>query len=195
MRVSPTRDAAPPDRAAFGRVISELALHPVDDPRKLRDALGTFATGVTIVATCDPSGEPVGFTANSFGSVSLDPPLVLFSLSKQAQSLRAFLSASAFAVNVLSEDQQALSDRFATRLADKWQGVAHETWQLGVPILSDSLASFECEYRYTYDAGDHVIFVGEVKRMDRRPGGRPLVYHTGRYRRLAPEDDEPPPSG
>jgi len=165
-------------------------LHPVDDPRKLRDALGTFATGVTIVTTLGPGGEPVGFTANSFGSVSLDPPLVLFSLSKQAQSLRAFQSASAFAVNVLSEDQQALSDRFATSSTDKWKDVAHETWQLGVPILSDSLASFECEYRYTYDGGDHVIFVGEVKRMDRREAGRPLVYHIGRYRRLAPEDTE-----
>jgi len=162
-------------------------LHPVDDPRKLRDALGTFATGVTIITTLGPLGEPVGFTANSFGSVSLDPPLVLFSLSKQAQSLVAFQAASAFAVNVLSEDQQALSDRFATRHADKWEGVAHETWQLGVPILSDSLASFECAYRYRYDAGDHVIFVGEVKRMNRRTGGSPLVYHAGRYRRLVPE--------
>jgi 4-hydroxyphenylacetate 3-hydroxylase, reductase component len=164
-------------------------MRPVDDPRKLRDVLGTFATGVTIITTLGPRGEPVGFTANSFSSVSLDPPLVLFSLSKQAQSLPSFLSASVFAVNVLGEGQQALSDRFATSLIDKFEGIAHETWQLGAPILSDSLASFECEYRYIYDGGDHVVFVGEVKRMDRREAGRPLLYLTGRYRRLAPEDD------
>ncbi|MDH3519041.1 MAG: flavin reductase family protein [Myxococcales bacterium] len=159
-------------------------MHPVDDLRKLREVLGSFATGVTVISCLDAQGEPVGFTANSFSSVSLDPPLVLFSLSKTAQSLSAFLHTSSFAVNVLREDQRALSERFADSSADKWSSVSWETWETGCPILRDALASFECAFRYTVDGGDHVIFVGEVERMDRREGARPLVYFASRYRRL-----------
>lgn len=159
-------------------------MNAVRDPNEFRRALGTFATGVTVITARGPSGEPVGFTANSFNSVSLEPPLVLFSLDKQASILPAFLSARHFAVNVLREDQRALSERFAGRAEGRFEGIAFETWETACPILPETLASFECDYRYTYDGGDHVIFVGEVKRMEQREPGGPLLYFGGVYRRI-----------
>ena len=101
------------------------------DPAEFRDALGCFATGITIVTAVGPRGEPVGITASSFSSVSLDPPLILFSLNRRAYSLRAFLSTQSFAVNVLREGQGALSERFAQALEDKWSGVTYEAWDTG----------------------------------------------------------------
>ncbi len=160
-------------------------MKPIEDPRQFRDAMGAYTTGVTIITSTNSSDEPVGFTANSFSSVSLDPPLVLFSLDKQAQCLPAFLASSSFAVNVLHEDQRALSDHFARSTGDKWAEVPYETWVTGCPILANSIASFECEYRYNYDGGDHVIFVGEVLRMERRDLDRPLLYFQGSYRTIA----------
>ena len=165
-------------------------MKPVEDPDKFREALGAFATGVTVITSLGPRGERVGFTANSFNSVSLDPPLVLFSLDKQASVLPAFLSTRHFAVNVLREDQRSLSDHFANFKGDRWEGLAYETWETGCPILPDALASFECDYRYTYDGGDHVIFVGEVKRMDLRGAGRPLLYFGGTYHRIDPGSED-----
>ena len=103
------------------------------DATELRDALGCFATGITIVTTVGPRGELIGITANSFNSVSLDPPLILFSLNRRAHSLRVFLSTQTFAVNILREDQEALSKRFAQALEDKWSGVEYETWDTGAP--------------------------------------------------------------
>jgi flavin reductase (DIM6/NTAB) family NADH-FMN oxidoreductase RutF len=164
-------------------------MKPVEDPDNFREALGAFATGVTVITALGPRGERVGFTANSFNSVSLDPPLVLFSLDKQASILGAFLSARHFAVNILREDQRTLSERFAGSPEDRFAGIAYETWETGCPILSDTLASFECDYRYTYDGGDHVIFVGEVKRMEERAPGGPLLYFGGVYRRIDPGKD------
>ena len=154
------------------------------DPRAFRDALGSFATGVTVITTLDPKSQPIGVTANSFNSVSLDPPLVLFSLGRRAFSLRAFLSSQDFAVNVLAEDQGPLSDLFATPSADKWAGMDFETWQSGSPILPGVAAAFECRIRYTHDGGDHVIFVGEVTEMAYDPDRRPLLFHQGRYKSL-----------
>ena len=151
------------------------------EPAEFKRALGCFATGITIVTAVGPRGEPVGFTANSFNSVSLDPPLVLFSLNRRAYSLRAFLSTHSFAVNVLREGQGALSERFAQALEDKWSGVDYETWDTGCPILSGTLAGFECKIRHTYHGGDHVIFVGEVTRLHHDPDGQPLLYHRGKY--------------
>jgi flavin reductase (DIM6/NTAB) family NADH-FMN oxidoreductase RutF len=150
------------------------------DRRLLRNALGCFATGVTIITACGPEGY-LGFTANSFNSVSLDPPLVLFSLGRHATSLPGFQFATHFAINVLREDQMELSNRFARPNTDKWMGVDFITWKSGCPILKGTLASFECERHATYDGGDHVIFVGEVIHMHADLEGRPLLYFRGGY--------------
>lgn len=151
------------------------------DPRELRNALGCFATGVTIVTAMGPDGEPVGLTANSFSSVSLTPPLVQFSLDRSAQSLDAFRSAGCFAVNVLRENQTELSNRFATRNANKFDSVPYTTWESGAPILEGALAHFDCGTYATYDGGDHLIFIGEVRRMAADHDGHPLLYFRGGY--------------
>jgi len=158
-------------------------IHP-SDPRSLRNALGCLATGVTVITTRAPKGQPVGITANSFSAVSLQPPLVLFSLNRGAYSLRSFLSAHNFAVNILRADQHELASNFAVPLQDKWKGIQYEVWETGCAILPDALASFECKIRYTYDGGDHVIFVGEVLRMTADLEGRPLLFYRGRYSSL-----------
>ena len=151
------------------------------DHRAFRDALGTFATGVTVVTTRGPKGELIGNTASSFNSVSLDPPLVLWSLSRSAHSFKAYLAADHFAVNVLREGQEHLSERFARSLGDKWAGIDYETWETGCPILPNALAIFECRMAHAYQGGDHVIFVGEVLRFDHDPLGKPLIFWRGRY--------------
>jgi 4-hydroxyphenylacetate 3-hydroxylase, reductase component len=153
------------------------------DPRKFRSALGSFATGVTVITTRGPNGELIGNTASSFNSVSLDPPLVLWSLSRTAFSFRTYLAADHFAVNVLREGQEDLSVRFAKPLGDKWQGIDYETWETGCPLLPNALAVFECKMAYTYQGGDHVIFVGEVINFDHDPKGKPLVFWHGGYHR------------
>lgn len=158
------------------------------DARAFRDALGCFPTGVTVVTAVGPRREVIGITANSFSSVSLDPPMVLFSLNRRANSLPAFLATRHFAVNVLREGQEELSNQFARALGEKWQGVDYITWDSGCPILKGALASFECEIRHTYEGGDHVIFVGEVLKIVAEPKGKPLLYFRGKYRTLAPLD-------
>ena len=158
------------------------------DRGEFRKGLGCFATGVTVVTSVAGDGSLLGITANSFNSVSLDPPLVLFSLNRNAYSLRAFEDAGCFAINVLRDDQKALSATFARSLADKWGGVAYEVWDTGCPILTDALANFECRTRSTHDGGDHVIFVGEVTRMRATTSGRPLLYFRGAYSGLGEVD-------
>jgi len=154
------------------------------DPKDLRQALGCFATGVTVVTGLGANGQKLGVTASSFNSVSLDPPLVLFSLNRQASSMPHFLESGHFAVNVLREGQAHLAERFATPLADKWDGIEFEIWDFGCPILTDALAVFECKTRYEYDGGDHVIFVGAVERMRCDPQGHPLLFYGGRYQSM-----------
>lgn len=161
------------------------------DGKAFRDALGCFPTGVTIVTAVGPRKEIIGITANSFSSVSLDPPMVLFSLNLRAYSLAAFLSSHHFAVNVLSQDQAKLSNQFARALGEKWEGVDYITWDSGCPILKNALASFECKIRHTYRGGDHVILVGEVLRIIAEPEGDPLLFFRGGYRKMAPKDDVP----
>ena len=151
------------------------------DHRAYREALGCFATGITVVTGVSREGELLGFTANSFNSVSLDPPLVLFNLDRKAYSLKPFVESGRFAVNVLREGHEALSVTFARTDKDKWNGVPYTTWDTGCPILEDTLAAFECRTRATYDGGDHVIFVGEVMRMWSDPCGQPLLFFRGRY--------------
>lgn len=160
-------------------------MNTANDPRRFRNALGSFATGVTVITTRGPNGELIGNTASSFNAVSLDPPLVLWSLSRTAFSFKSYLAADHFAVNVLREGQEDFSARFAKSLGDKWAGIAYETWQTGCPILPNSLAIFECRIAYTYQGGDHVIFVGEVVNYDFDPEGKPLVFWQGKYHKAS----------
>ena len=162
-------------------MVDDSSQRPPLDKRAFRDALGAFATGITVISCRSPGGDPNGVTVNSFSSLSLDPPLVLFCLGRDAVSWPAFTSARHFAVNVLSRAQEALSNRFADPAGASWEGVVHETWETGCPILAGAAASFECECRHRYDGGDHVIVVGEVKRMAFDASRQPLIYWRGRY--------------
>ncbi|HEY1703242.1 MAG TPA: styrene monooxygenase/indole monooxygenase family protein [Trebonia sp.] len=150
------------------------------DRRELRRALGQYATGVTVVTCRGSDGAPVGMTANSFTSVSLDPPLVLWCPSKTASSTPVFQEASHFTVNVLSSGQHDLSRQFATTDSEKFTGVETREGLGGAPVLEGSVATFECRTEAVHDAGDHLIMVGEVERFD-APGGAPLVFHSGFY--------------
>ena len=158
------------------------------DARGLRSALGRFATGVTVITTCDRDGRLEGLTANSFSAVSLDPPLVLWSLRRHAPSLQRFLAARRFAVNVLSTRQRDIARHFARRHADKFAGVAHCAGHGGCPLITDALATFECDVEATPEGGDHVIFIGRVIRAAFRDGD-PLIFSDGRYRDLAAHTD------
>jgi len=148
--------------------------------RQFRSALGAFATGVTIVTTRTRTGADVGLTANSFNSVSLNPPMVLWSLAKSARSLPAFLESDYFAVHVLSASQEPLSHTFATRGADKFSGLALERGPGGIPLLPDCSARFQCRTAFKYEGGDHVVFIGEVEAFDHF-NRLPLLFHGGRY--------------
>jgi flavin reductase (DIM6/NTAB) family NADH-FMN oxidoreductase RutF len=147
--------------------------------RDFRHALGQFATGVTIVTTADAQGHPVGLTVSSFNSVSLDPPLVLWSMAHRAGSLPIFQQCQHYAIHVLSAEQQVLAQRFATRGIDKFAGVDWQPNAHGVPVIVGAAAVFECDNRSRYDEGDHVIFVGQVARCSHAQGALPLLYHGG----------------
>ena len=138
-----------------------------------------FPTGVTIVTARSAGGELVGMTANSFNSVSLDPPLVLWSLAHKASSLQTFAAATHYAINVLAVEQRPLAERFATRGIDRWAGVVHQPGLHGAPVLEGAAAVFECANRSQYVEGDHTIFVGQVQRCTCRQGASPLLYHGG----------------
>ena len=140
-----------------------------------------FATGVTIVTARTADGKLVGLTANSFNSVSLDPPLVLWSLARAAASMLAFSTGSHYAVNILSADQQALARRFAAKGVDRFANVAFADGAGGAPLLSGAAATFECFNRSRYEEGDHVIFVGEVERCTHQAGASPLLFHGGKF--------------
>ncbi|MCB4362918.1 flavin reductase [Hydrogenophaga taeniospiralis] len=163
------------------RSAGHQARPPDFSPRDFRTALGMFATGVTIVTARTASGELAGLTASSFNSVSLDPPLVLWSLGRAAGSMAVFANGQHYAINVLAADQQALAERFAARDVDRWQGVDFVEGVSGAPLLTGCVATFECFNRSQYTEGDHVIFVGEVERCTRRASASPLLYHGGRF--------------
>jgi len=154
---------------------------PSFSSQEFRTALGMFATGVTIVTARTTQGSVIGLTANSFNSVSLDPPLVLWSLAQAAASLAAFRSGSHYAINVLAADQKLLAERFALKGADRWAGVNFTEGMSGAPLLTGAAATFECFNRSRYEEGDHVIFVGEVERCSWRPGASPLLFHGGHF--------------
>jgi flavin reductase (DIM6/NTAB) family NADH-FMN oxidoreductase RutF len=154
------------------------------DPRTLRDALGCFATGVTVVTCLSPNGAPAGLTVNSFNSVSLDPPLLLVCLDKKALSAKPLIEASHFAVNVLQTGQQPASIRFSTRDEDRFGSTPWACGEAGAPILEESLGVFECERFALQDGGDHHILIGRVVKASFDSGLDPLLYFRGRYRRL-----------
>jgi len=151
------------------------------DSREFRDALGRFATGVAVVTAVSAAGDKLGLTISSFNSVSLAPPLVLWSLMQTSSSLQAFRAVGHFAVNVLSAEQLPLAEQFARRDVDRWAGVAHLPGPGGTPLLEGAIATFECRSHSQLDAGDHVIFLGEVLHCTHRSGVPPLLYHGGRF--------------
>ena len=157
------------------------ALAPSFSTPDFRAALGMFATGVTIVTARGANGAPVGLTANSFNSVSLSPPLVLWSLARSAASMPAFEQGSHYTINILAAEQHALAARFASKAVDRFDGVLFHEGAGGAPVLDGVAAVFECFNRSRYEEGDHVIFVGEVERCSARPGAAPLIFHGGRY--------------
>jgi flavin reductase (DIM6/NTAB) family NADH-FMN oxidoreductase RutF len=163
---------------------TELASgHSSIDPRDFRNALGTYATGVTIITAAGTDGKPYGLTCNSFASVSLNPPLVLWSLGMFSQGLSTFQNASHFAVNVLGASQQALAKKFATSSEDKFAGVEWTSGLGNAPLLAGSVANFQCRAVDRYYGGDHVIFLGAVEAYayDRQ---EPLLFAHGGYGRF-----------
>ena len=150
------------------------------DPRDFRTALGAFATGVTVVTIAGPDGSPIGLTCNSFNSVSLSPPLVLWSLSLRSPNLSNFLQVPHFAVNILAADQVAVARRFAQPIANKFDGVPYRPGLGGAPLLEGTAAHFECRNETRYYSGDHVIFIGHVLQYAWRECV-PLLFCQGRY--------------
>ena len=156
------------------------------DQREYRNAVGCFATGVTIVTTLDIDGDRIGITANSFTSLSLDPPLVLFCVDAKISSFEAFESCRHFNINVLTEDQMDMSNNFARSNEDKWDGVEHGSGENGCPVFDGSVAVLECDKHAMYEGGDHLIMVGQVTKMTYQAGGcRPLLYYKGSYANLS----------
>ncbi|HYH19946.1 MAG TPA: flavin reductase family protein [Azospirillum sp.] len=149
-----------------------------DDPRDLRRALGTFATGVTVVTTVGEGGQPIGLTVNSFSSVSLEPPLVLWSLVLKSPQLEVFRAARHFAVNILSDAQEALCRQFAAPVPDRFAGVAWRPGVGGVPVIEGAVAQFECVTETSHPGGDHEIFIGRVARY-RWSQRAPLLFCNG----------------
>lgn len=158
-----------------------IGMKPDDvEPRELRNAFGNFVTGVTIVTTIDEAGNPRGMTANSYTSVSLDPPLILVCIDRRAGSFSAFATAPSFAVNILGEHQRALSNLFASKSQDKFVGLQTEIAVTGAVILRDALCWMDCRVHQRVPAGDHLLLIGEIQRFDVTPG-TPLGYCRGSY--------------
>jgi flavin reductase (DIM6/NTAB) family NADH-FMN oxidoreductase RutF len=168
---------------------SNLPRSPDFDAPHFRQALSRFATGVTVITTFAPGAQKgdsasshfVGITASSFNSVSLSPPLVLWSLGQRASSLPLFHAGTHYVVNVLAADQLDLCQRFASGQGDRFAQTDYSLGQAGLPILKGALAWFECHNRSRYEEGDHVIFVGEVERCGFADGGQPLVYQNSQF--------------
>ena len=151
---------------------------------EFRRVLGHFATGVTIVTTCDGDQRPTGLTASAFSSVSLEPPLVLVCIDHKSQSHGPLVEGGRFAVNILSVDQQGLSRKFATTRLDKFEGVEYRMSDLGLPIIAAAIAHLECVTVSTHVEGDHTILVGRVEDAAATGDGQPLLYFRGQYDRL-----------
>lgn len=159
---------------------------PADlDPRALRRVLGQFATGVAVVTAAGAEGQMVGMTMSSFNSVSLDPPLILFSVDRTAFSLPVLQAAKGYGINILGREQEHLSNRFARASQDKWSDVAHRRGAHEVPLIEGALAHLECVPYARHDGGDHEVFIARVLRFEAQDVGAPLVFFRGRYHDLA----------
>ncbi len=157
------------------------------DLQQLRRVMGHFATGVTVITTMDKSGTPFGLTANAFTSLSLNPPLVLICIDKGVQCYPYFEESKIFAVNVLSEDQEELSRRFATKGIEKFTDVKWHKGHHGVALLDGAIGYIECKVVHSYEGGDHTVYVGEILNAT-ASGGRPLIFFKGKYHRLPRQD-------
>lgn len=164
--------------------VKDAVLEPAVDPRAFRDALGRFVTGVTVVTSRTKGGRACGVTVNSFSSLSLDPPLVLWSLSLTSSSHPAFDEATHFVVHVLADGQEGIARQFARSGIDRFAGLDLEEGPEGIPMIPDVAARFECRTLYRYWGGDHVIFVGRVDAYSHTPERNPLVFYAGGMRRL-----------
>ena len=153
------------------------------DTRELRHCLGRYATGIAVVTASDSQGNPFGITVNSFASVSLDPPLILWSLGKDSGSFEIFSVVQHYAVHVLHSGQQPLSDLFSANREDRFSGISYQCGTDDTPLLDDYYARFECQIEHRYEGGDHLILVGRVLAFDGRDG-EPLIYHGGSYKPL-----------
>lgn len=153
------------------------------DAREFRDSLGAFATGITVVTATAADGTKVGCTANSFSSVSLDPPLVLWAIAKNANSYETFMESDHFAIHVLHAGQEDVSRLFATKEADKFAQIASSEGLGGIPVLNDYSVRFECSTEYRYEGGDHIIIVGRVHEM-RNANKEPLGFYKGKYAKI-----------
>lgn len=158
------------------------------DPRTLRNAFGRFATGVTIITTLGPDGKPVGMTANSFSSLSLSPPLVLWNIDKGSTNRDAFETAPGFVIHVLADHQEHMSRHFAAPVEDRFAKVDYRCNDRGLPVLSDCCACFECRTVTIHDGGDHLILIGEVEAFEQSDRS-PLLFWGGRYHHVAGTDD------
>ncbi|WP_242612659.1 flavin reductase family protein [Corticibacter populi] len=177
-------EAQPHESGPLGPGDSAARLQADFTTRHLRDALGMYATGVAIVTTLDGQQSPVGLTISSFASVSLEPPLVLWSLEQQSASMPAFAAQQHFAINVLAAHQLPLAQRFASRGVDRFKDLPIVASPSGMPLLPEALAWFECRRQAVHVAGDHRIFIGEVLRTGYQSlppqEATPLLYHRGR---------------
>jgi len=153
----------------------------IQDDRAFRSVLGEFATGVAAVTVMTKKGEPLGITVNSFSSLSLDPPLVLWCLDKKSDTLDIFTTCSGFTINVLSARQRDLSSRLAQQGAHGLDDIATTVGVNGCPSIDQALVSFECKIETRHDAGDHIIMVGRVEAFHRGDTEPPLIYHRGGY--------------
>ncbi|WOX05915.1 flavin reductase family protein [Microbulbifer pacificus] len=154
------------------------------EPLQLRQVFGQFATGVTIITTSNEAGEPVGMTASSFNTVSLDPALILWCIGKNTGCFDAFNRCEHFAIHVLNEEQESLSSLFARRGVDRFAGLDYEINEQGVPLLNEFCARLQCSVAARYEGGDHLIMVGRVEAMHTQDH-EPLLFHRGHYARIA----------
>ena len=157
-----------------------MADEPKIDPSEFRRALSSFATGVAVVTALNERGENVGITVSSFNSVSLEPPLILWSVGKDSFSYDTFAAAEYFAVHILAAHQGDLCDRFAQRGDDKFDGLDCRAGVHDVPVLPEFAACFECSTEHVYPGGDHKIIVGRVHRFEEREA-EPLIYHRSQF--------------
>jgi len=154
------------------------------DGRELRNALGRYATGVCVISTVTDTGQPVGMTANSFSSVSLDPPLVLWSLQNDSEVYDIFSRPRFFAINILAREHEAHSNQYARKGQHEMDAAHYRLGKHGSPLIHDALVSFECELEATHEGGDHLIIVGRIRDLHESPDGEPLLFFSGGYHKL-----------